>query len=607
MKKTVKLLNGKITDLINDFIRSYFSYIVLVGGVWLLLNTIGFILDPSRGFVNLFNSSKAFCYSLLIFLVMITRQKTGEILASKMNVIISEIIAFVSTIGIAFAVLSVTLKEADERNLISALILFFIRFVFIQIYFDKGLTRRKISCYEEFAKLRRINLLPVISAFIVFFDFATNRHPDIEDSLFLSALLESVVAIIAIIVIKNRTKKMRVLPSFFERTEKIVIDIDLTELSLRAYLHKKELKRAKSDILHLFSGAGYGFSGNTLVSDLDNYLLCRKSLPEVKNKNVLIHIRKDIEKYGANSAELLEKISDAFISKGFVVYLQCQIENKSSYHIRFENRIAEKCVILIKDYYGALQTVINSSDGYNQKCAEHIKALFSPIYSGRNTENTLYKVICSQLKELISEYSLLDMFYELIQTAELCVHLTSLCALSKNVKHDKKAVEQLAIGTMIEITRRCTPNRKVTDEKLKEAVVFIDTLCCSGSKGTVNETRVFSCVSTLRNRYLGHGTMTYSVSEELVYNLAFVCAYITEVCCEVLCEQFGDVDLTAEKIPDTDVKSAVVVENDIYFYSSHIFGDKAEYINPLNGQIYQNCKYRIVPTCRNNRVYRKED
>ena len=120
-------------------------------------------------------------------------------------------------------------------------------------------------------------------------------------------------------------------------------------------------------------------------------------------------------------------------------------------------------------------------------------------------------------------------------------------------------------------------------------------------------TRVFSCVSTLRNRYLGHGTMTYSVSEELVYNLAFVCAYITEVCCEVLCEQFGDVDLTAEKIPDTDVKSAVVVENDIYFYSSHIFGDKAEYINPLNGQIYQNCKYRIVPTCRNNRVYRKED
>ena len=230
MKKAVKLLNGKITDLINDFIRSYFSYIVLVGGVWLILNTIGFILNPSKGFVNLFNSSKAFWYSLIIFLVMITRQKTGEILASKMNVIISEIIAFVSTIGIAFAVLSVMLKEADERNLISALILFFIRFVFIQIYFDKGLTRRKISCYEEFAKLRRINLLPVTSAFIVFFDFATNRHPDIEDSLCLSALLESVVAIIAIIVIKNRTKKMRVLPSFFERTEKIVIDIDLATI-----------------------------------------------------------------------------------------------------------------------------------------------------------------------------------------------------------------------------------------------------------------------------------------------------------------------------------------------------------------------------------------
>ncbi|MGN1119037.1 MAG: hypothetical protein ACI4Q4_01690, partial [Oscillospiraceae bacterium] len=117
--------------------------------------------------------------------------------------------------------------------------------------------------------------------------------------------------------------------------------------------------------------------------------------------------------------------------------------------------------------------------------------------------------------------------------------------------------------------------------------------------GRVNESRVFQTAVSLRNRYLGHGTMTYSVSEELVYYLTDICAYIAAICCELLSERFAGVDLTSETVPFTGVPSAVAAENQLYFYTCFFGGDKAEYINPLNGQLYQNCSRRVISTCMN--------
>ncbi|MGN0689205.1 MAG: hypothetical protein ACI4KH_02160 [Oscillospiraceae bacterium] len=601
-KQSVRLLSGSPSDLLVVVLRSYITYFVTVGGVWLILGLISLIANPQNGFNSLFNQKEAFIYSLLAFTALVIRQKVGEYLCARMNVFVAEALSLLLG-GLLFALffsrVDFNFRSNDISVIIVFLILVILRYIPLQSFFDKGIVRRGKGMYEQFARVRRKNFLPAFMSLMVFLGYALFRYPKPKSIIFGGVFLELIIALITAEIIKRRTKANRIPSEAFGNAQNIVLDIHLAELCENAFIRKGEIHKSKESIKYMFNSNGYGFSGNTLIIDLDTFIFCKDILPVTDNRNVLIHIGKSLEKYGADAVDRLEKITAEFIEKGFVVYFQKYMDSKTTMQYELENRLSGRCVFLNKNTQASLETVINSSGGYSQKCADHIREVFSKIYSSSSVDNLLCNTVNLQLKELINEYSLLDMFYELIQAVELCVHLTCLCALSEGIKCNAKDTEQLSFGKMIEITRRCTPNEKIADENLKNSVKFIETLCNIKGGGTINETRVFQTVVSLRNRYLGHGTMTYSVSEELVYNLTDICAYIVKICCELLTERFSKIDLTSEIVPFTDVKSALVVENQMYFYSCFFGNGKAEYINPLNGQLYQNCSRRVISTCMN--------
>lgn len=598
-RKSAVLLSGNISDMLAAALRSYITYIVMVGGTWLLLSLASLLFSPERAFSSMFNQQEAFIYSALAFTALLIRQRAGEHLCARMNTFAAEMLAFVIVVLLFVVIFSSYVFGFERSYTISILVFAFVRYVCVQAYFDRGIVRKGSSLYERYAGVRRINWLPALMSLVIFFEFANNRHPNLSEGLFVGIMLELIAALITAEVIRRQTKAARIPSESFGGAQNLVLDIDLAELCENAFIRSGEIHNAKESIGNMFNSSGYGFAGNTLIINLDTYIFCKDIIPALEHKNVLIHIRKNIEQYGSKAADRLEEITSEFISKGFVVFFQEAMESKSAAQQMFEDKLSGSCVFVSRNYSASLETVIHSSRGYSKKCSEHISGLFAQVYSKTSAGSELCKTVNAQIKELLCEYSLLDMFYELIQTVELCVHLTCLCALSAGVKCSGGDVEQLSLGRMVDITRRCTPNRKTDDESLKDAVRFIETLCNIKGGGKVNESRVFQTVVSLRNRYLGHGTMTYSVSEELVYYLADICAYIAAVCCELLSERFADIDLTSETVPYANVPSAVVAENQLYFYSCCFGNNKAEYINPLNGQLYQNCSRRVISTCMN--------
>lgn len=596
-RKNSKLISTPPSDLLIDLLRSYIGYIALIGGVWLVMELISLLVNPEKGFNSLFNQKEAFINSAVIFTVLIIRQQIAEFLAARINVIVSEIAALLVATGLFILLFDIKLNGIDVAG---SIIIVIVRYVIIQDYWDSALLRKRASIYSEFSKIRRINFLPAFMSLTIFMEYAIYAYPILSRGFVLGIMAELIVAISTTQIINNIAKTKRIPTENFSSANRIVVDIDAAELYEKAFLHKKEIVDGKKEIKNMFNQHGYGFSGNTLILNLDTLIFCRKQLPETENKSVLIHLRKSAEKYGTITTKQLKSIADGFISAGYIVFFQYHTDVKSNAQIDFENELAKTCIILNKGYAASLETVLNGGEEYNQNCVEHIREHFSTIFANTSNSTGLCAVVNTQLRELISEYSLLDMFYELLQTVELCTHLTCLCALSKGGKADKKSVEQLALGDMVNITRRFTPNKKITDDNIKESVKFIETLCNLKTGGSVNEHRLFHCIVCLRNRYLGHGTMTYSVSEELVLHLTTVSALITEICCQLLTGEFSDVDLKSTDIPFTKAKAALLIDNQMYFYSSFIYDDKAEYINPLNGQIYQNCKRRIISTCMND-------
>lgn len=598
-KLTCRLLGGKISDWAADLLRCSLSYLILVGGTWFLLNLAAFLFNPSNGFFSMFNQTEAFLYSVLTLLALFIRQRVGEYLSARMNTIIAEILALMLAVLLFAGIFSGHISDFKGRSVISILEVAVVRYIPLQAYFDRGITRKSRGLYEMYAGVRRANWIPVLMSFVIFYEFTINRSPSVSKGLLVGVIVDLITALITAEVIRRRIKARRIPAENFSAAKSLVLDIDLAELNANAFVHSKEIRKARAAVGNMFNSSGYGFSGNTLIINLDTYTFCKNNIPEMQNRNVLIHIRNNIEKYGLHAADKLEKIASVFIAKGFVVYFHTPADNKSEAQQSFEEKMSGNCVLLNKNYCASLETVINSSGGYNQKCANHISELFAQAYSATASGSALCKTVNAQIKELLAEYSLLDMFYELIQTVELCVHLTCLCALAEDVKCNRGEIEQLSLGRMVDITGNCLSNRKTDDENLKEAVRFIEALCNIKGGGKVSSARVFQTAVSLRNRYLGHGTMTYSVSEELVYYLTDICAYIVNVCCELLTGRFAQVNLTAEKVPFTDVSSAVEVENQLYYYSCFFGNGKAEYINPLNGQFYQNCSRRVISTRMN--------
>ena len=133
-------------------------------------------------------------------------------------------------------------------------------------------------------------------------------------------------------------------------------------------------------------------------------------------------------------------------------------------------------------------------------------------------------------------------FYNLLKMAEYCIHRRALYALSKKESVQKYTEEQLrsvSFGTWREFQNM--PELVLEDPVLAEQVRTLDKLAARDDKSNIKMKKVpydeiTRVMVNLRNRFVGHGTMIYSINGEFLYPMANAVLQILRVYEEQRCE-----------------------------------------------------------------------
>ena len=134
-------------------------------------------------------------------------------------------------------------------------------------------------------------------------------------------------------------------------------------------------------------------------------------------------------------------------------------------------------------------------------------------------------VLKRSIEKLCLGESVVAQFYNLLKMAEYCIHVRGLYAITseeKQGKVDKKDFYKFSIGKWNELQR--IPKCMIKNRELAEQMRFLDMLCTGKSKSDIKTTavsynKICDMISELRNRFVGHGTMLYSVDEQILYPL----------------------------------------------------------------------------------------
>ena len=121
------------------------------------------------------------------------------------------------------------------------------------------------------------------------------------------------------------------------------------------------------------------------------------------------------------------------------------------------------------------------------------------------------------------------LFYDLMKMAEYCIHIRALLSLAdpdgmrpkKEEPFKKEDIIKMSFGAMEFIQRDNGTEKKL--EQDFELIGAYRRLSSSGVKPfRLNMDSLSETIVQLRNRYIGHGTMVYHVSDKIVYDLAII-------------------------------------------------------------------------------------
>lgn len=140
-----------------------------------------------------------------------------------------------------------------------------------------------------------------------------------------------------------------------------------------------------------------------------------------------------------------------------------------------------------------------------------------------------------ELYDLCAGYGVVAQFYTLLKMAEYCIHIRALCMLCRRVIADPKVCEKIvnpSFGTLCDLQQE--PERIFSDPGLAGALRWLDMLSCAKSTSQIRTRRasyaeLCQVMVRLRNRFIGHGTMIYSINEQVLPPLAAAVSRLVQV------------------------------------------------------------------------------
>lgn len=185
----------------------------------------------------------------------------------------------------------------------------------------------------------------------------------------------------------------------------------------------------------------------------------------------------------------------------------------------------------------------------------------------------------NELYNLCIGSGIVAQFYTLLKMAEYCIHIRALCMLCKSDTEDPKICEKIinpSFGTLCSLQE--APELIFQDPELAGALRWLDMLSCAKKTSQIRTRRasyneLCQIMVRLRNRFVGHGTMIYSIDEQVLAPLAAAVHCLIQVF----------LDGSRHLAPDACILPSIpafLEAEDRYCYFSGI--DRAGYISYLD-------------------------
>lgn len=131
-----------------------------------------------------------------------------------------------------------------------------------------------------------------------------------------------------------------------------------------------------------------------------------------------------------------------------------------------------------------------------------------------------------ELYDLCVGSGIVAQFYTLLKMAEYCIHIRALCMLCSNSESDHGTCGKIinpSFGTLCGLQEE--PELAFQDPELAGALRWLDMLSCTKGTSQIKTRRasyneLCQVMVRLRNRFVGHGTMIYSMDEQVLAPLA---------------------------------------------------------------------------------------
>ncbi len=304
-------------------------------------------------------------------------------------------------------------------------------------------------------------------------------------------------------------------------------------------LYQSRLSFQWTRLITRYGGRGRDSTGVLGFLIGEDYVLCPWAYEQLTEKQtadkekICMLVRRDtylgknfemITDYTGRQYRLMDDYLAHKEAEGFQIFLWEKTKDAKALH---------KGHILTHFMDSAYPVRISSEEEFPLSCLDQLDSIRSRRSRCRKMYETVKAAgeadLARQFLPILAGEETAASFYDLMKIAEYCIHLRALSVLSDpNGKHtdasgkhiDFSALAHISLGTMQYLQRSEGPAEAIPDITLIKALKVL-----RQDKVKIRSAGFDLCTDTivfLRNKYVGHGTMIYQVSEPMLESLAII-------------------------------------------------------------------------------------
>ena len=215
--------------------------------------------------------------------------------------------------------------------------------------------------------------------------------------------------------------------------------------------------------------------------------------------------------------KVIEKIREWFLKMreaGKEIIVLCEQNN---YEQKAMQEWDELTQVLFHEYAKLFFTGLNEEEEWRDKKHVCKKCEFG-MYNLKIPDVPKYRYLISQIKECNEASDNVEKFYGAIKIVEYIFQYRGLYVAGTQASKIKTDELSFSMGGWNNLQKLLEDknNRKYETPEFMQAAACIDKVLLSKRPGKKNYKEISDVLVQLRNKYIGHGTMAYSVSEELL-------------------------------------------------------------------------------------------